>query len=108
MLHCSCNNIWNNIKDLEVLCGVWLKCVDEYCIIYEVTCIVYICCTCLVCYGPTWRSHLSRVRNFLFDYFLLIRSPGRICYFCLNACFSVSFVVKTLAFNHVFVQEFMS
>ena len=65
-------------------------CVDEHCIIYEVICIVYICCTCLVCCGPIRISNLNGIINFLFDYFLLIsciRSLRCICYFCLNACF---------------------
>ena len=91
VLYCNCNTLWNNRMTLEVSCGVWLNCVDEHCIIHEVICNIHFCCIFMVNCGPTRRKNLNRVRNFLLDYFLLIsciRSPRRICYFCLNACFS--------------------
>ena len=91
VLYCNLKYSFGIIrKALEVSCGVWLKCVDEHCIIHEVICIIHFCCICVVCCGPKGRSNLGKVRNFLLNYFLpisCIKSPGRICYFCLNACF---------------------
>ena len=58
VLYCSCNTIWNNRKALEVSCGVWLKCVDDYCMVYKVICIYLFFVYSLVERWPLKGSYL--------------------------------------------------